>query len=78
MIRTTIYLPEKTHRLMKKLSINAEKPMSQVVTEAVETVYEEDLRDIEAAEKALAEYRKNPKSAVDFEEYLKRRKRGAR
>jgi len=59
---------------MKKLSANSLMPMSQIVVDAVETVYKEDLRDIQDSEKILAEYRQNSKSAVNFENYLNQHK----
>jgi len=73
MKRTTIYLPEKTHRMIRKMSVSSEKPMSRIVIDAVESTYREELKDIADAETALAEYRRNPKSAVDFLEYIKQR-----
>ena len=75
MRRTTLYLPEKTHRFMKKLSASCERSMGQIVEEAVDYLFQEELQDIRDAEKALAHYKRNPSSAVSFEDYLKRRAR---
>ncbi len=74
MIRTTLYLSDKIHQIMKQLSVNSSTPMSQIVTDAVKTVFEEDIQDIKEAEKILSEYRKNQKSAVDFEAYVRKEK----
>jgi hypothetical protein len=73
MRRTTLYLPEKTHRMMKRLSARCERSMGRIVEQAVDYLFQEELRDIEDAEKALTQYKRNPASAVSFDDYLKRR-----
>jgi len=75
MRRTTLYLPEKTHRIMKKLSASCDRSMGQIVEEAVDYLFQEELQDIQDAENALALYKKNPAAAISFEAFLKRRAR---
>lgn len=74
MIRTTIYLPDNVHRGMKMMAAANGKSMADLLREALEQVYKDDLADIHAADKSMREYRKNPKSAVSLEDYLAKKR----
>ena len=70
MVRTTIYLPKKLHRAMKILAAKTGVSMAELLRDSVVQAYEEDLVDIRAADEAVREYRKNPKSAVTIEQLI--------
>jgi predicted DNA-binding protein len=74
MFRTTVYLPERVHRGMKQLAAARSMPMADLLRDALEQVYKDDLADIQAADEAMREYRKNPKSAIGLREYLAKRR----
>ena len=73
MVRTTIYLPKQLHRALKMLAARESKSMADLLRESVIKSYKEDMADIDAADEAMREYRKNPKSAVTIESYLAKR-----
>lgn len=74
MFRTTVYLPERVHRGMKQLAAAGNMSMADLLRDALEQVYKDDLADIQAADEAMKEYRKNPKSAVSLRDYLAKRR----
>ena len=74
MKRTMIYLPEEIHQGLRKLAFEANTSIAELVRQAVEMVYGEDITDVEDMEEDLAKYRANPESAVDLERYLSQRK----
>jgi len=74
MIRTTIYLPEHIHRGMKMMAAANGKSMADLLREALEQVYEEDLADIQAANEAMKEHRKHPNSDISLRDFLAKRR----
>lgn len=74
MIRTTIFLPKKIHRALKMLAARESQSMADLLRESVVQTYKEDMADIRAADEAMREYRKNPKSAISFEDYIAKRR----
>ncbi len=74
MKRTMIYLPEQTHQGLRKLAFEAHTSIAELIRQAIEIVYGEDVADVQDMEEALAEYRANPESAIDLERYLHQRK----
>ncbi len=74
MKRTMIYLPEQTHQWLRKLAFEANTSIAELIRQAIDKVYGEDLTDIQDMEEELAEYRANPESAVDLETYLRQKK----
>lgn len=74
MKRTMIYLPDETHRGLKKLAFEADSSIAELVRKAVDTLYGEDIEDIQVMEEEIAKYRANPKSAIDLNEYLRQKK----
>ena len=74
MKRTMIYLLEPTHQGLRKLAFEANTSIAELIRQAVEIVYGEDITDIQDMEEELAKYRANPESAVDLEAYLRQRK----
>ncbi|MFC1957284.1 hypothetical protein ACFLX0_00495 [Chloroflexota bacterium] len=74
MKRTMIYLPETTHQGLRKLAFEANSSIAELIRQAIDIVYGEDVADIKDMEEELAKYRDNPESAVDLERYLHQRK----
>ncbi len=74
MKRTMIYLPEETHQGLRKLAFEAHTSIAELIRQAVDMVYGEDITDIQDMEQELAKYRAHPESAVDLEGYLRQRK----
>ncbi len=74
MKRTMIYLPEQTHQGLRKLAFEANTSIAELIRQAIDAVYGEDINDIKDMEEELAKYRAHPESAVDLETYLRQRK----
>ena len=74
MKRTMIYLPEQTHQGLRKLAFEANTSIAELIRQAIDTVYGEDIEDIKDMEEELAKYRAHPESAIDLERYLRRKK----
>lgn len=70
MVRTTIYLSEDVHRGMKMMAAAEGQSMADLLREALERVYKEDLADIHAANEAMKEHRKNPNSGISLRDFL--------
>jgi len=69
-----IYLPEQTHEGLRKLAFEANTSMAELIRQAIDTVYSEDIEDIQDMEEELAKYRAHPESAIELEKYLQQRK----
>ena len=74
MKRTMIYLPEQTHQGLRKLAFEANTSIAELIRQAIDIVYGEDVADIQDMEEELAKYRASPDSAVDLERYLHQKK----
>ena len=74
MKRTMIYIPEQTHQGLRKLAFEANTSIAELIRQAIDMVYGEDIEDIQDMEEELAKYRAHPESAVDLEAYLRQRK----
>jgi predicted DNA-binding protein len=73
MVRTTVYLPERVHRGMKVLAALNGKSMADLLREALEEVYKDDMTDLRRAREAVAGMRKRPETTVALEDLAKRR-----
>jgi len=74
MKRTMIYLPEQTHQGLRKLAFEANTSIAELIRQAIDTVYGEDIEDIRDMEEELAKYRAHPESAIELGKYLRQRK----
>ncbi len=74
MKRTMIYIPEQTHQGLRKLAFEANTSIAELIRQAIDKVYGEDIADIQDMEEELAKYRAHPESAIDLESYLRQRK----
>ncbi len=75
MRKTMIYLPDEVHKNLKRLAVERDTSMAELIRDAAVAVLEEEREDLEDAKKALLEFRRDPSSAVDLEAYHRRRKR---
>ena len=73
MKRTMVYLPETTHQWLKRLAFEADTSLAELIRRAIDTVYGEDIADIQDMEEELAKYRAHPESAINLEEYLRQK-----
>ena len=74
MKRTMIYLPEQSHQWLRKLAFEANTSIAELIRQAIDMVYGEDIEDIQDMEEELAKYRAHPEAAIDLETYLRQRK----
>jgi len=74
MKRTMVYLPDETHRGLKKLAFEADSSIAELIRNAVDALYGEDIEDIRDMEAEIAKYRANPKSAISLKELRRRKK----
>ncbi len=74
MKRTMIYLPEQTHEGLRKLAFEANTSIAELIRQAIDKVYSEDIEDIQDMEEELTKYRAHPESAIELEKYLQQRK----
>lgn len=74
MVRTTVYLPERVHRGMKVLAALNGKSMADLLREALEEVYNDDMTDLRRAREAVAGLKKHPETAVGLRDYLAKRR----
>ncbi|MBI3505019.1 MAG: ribbon-helix-helix protein, CopG family [Proteobacteria bacterium] len=73
MVRTTIYLSEEVHNGLKHLAVERRQSMADLLRRAVEEVYENDLKDLRAAQKAWKTHLKQPEKAVAVREFFSKR-----
>ncbi len=74
MKRTMIYLPEQTHQGLRKLAFEANTSIAELIRQAINTVYIEDIQDIQDMEEELVKYQAHPERAIELEKYLRQRK----
>ncbi len=77
MTRTTIYLPDDLHGGLKHLALERRQSMADLLRQAVEKVYKEDLKDLQAARKAWKAHLKHPEKAVSARSFFAGRPRRA-
>ncbi len=73
MTRTMIYLPEALHRGLKHLAVERNTSLTELIREAVDALYREDLEDLEMGRRRLKEYLTHPEQAVSYAAYRKGR-----
>ena len=74
MKRTMIYLPEQTHEGLRKLAFEANTSIAELIRQAIDTIYSEDIEDIQDMEEELIKYQAHPESAIELQKYLRQRK----
>jgi len=75
MVRTLLQLPEKTHQALKHLAVDRHKSVAELIRNAIDRVYKEDLADIRHAEKLLALFK--PGTGISLENFHHKRNRHA-
>lgn len=73
MTRTMVYLPEGLHRGLKHLAVERDTSMTELIREAVEVLYREDLKDLQIGRTRLRDYLAHPERAISYERYRSRR-----
>lgn len=73
MKKTMIYLPDDLHKNLKRLAVERDSSMAEIIRDAAVAVIEEEREDLEDAQKALKEFRRDPSSAVPLAQYHQRR-----
>ena len=71
MKRTMIFLPSEMHQGLKRLAVERERSVAELIRNAVVQTYKEDLEDIRDAEQELAKYKKG----IDYASYRAKRLR---
>jgi len=74
MKRTMIYLPEQTHEGLRKLAFEANTSIAELIRQAIDAIYSEDIEDIQDMEEELIKYQAHPESAIELQKYLRQRK----
>ena len=74
MKKTMIYLPEETHEGLRELAFENKTSLAELIRQAVDIVYGEDIEDIRDMKEELARYQADPSLAIPLEEYLRQRK----
>ena len=74
MKRTMIYLPEQTHEGLRKLAFEANTSIAELIRQAIDAIYGEDIEDIQDMEEELIKYQARPESAIELQKYLRQRK----
>jgi len=74
MKKTMVYLNEEIHEGLRKLAFENNTSIAGLIRQAIDLVYSEDIEDIKDMEAELARYQAKPGSAVELDEYLRRRK----
>jgi len=72
MKRTMIFLPSEMHHGLKRLAVERDRSVAELIRAAVVQTYKEDLEDIRDAEQELAKY----KRGIDYAVYRTKRLRG--
>ena len=73
MIRTMVYLPDSLHRAVKHLAVERRTSIAKLVTEALETLYQEDLVDLKIGRERLQEYLADPSKVISYSSYRTKR-----
>ena len=73
MIRTMVYLPEALHKAIKHLAVERGTSLAKLVTEALEALYKEDMKDLDLGRERLKAYLKNPDKSVPYSDYRSKR-----
>ena len=73
MTRTMVYLPDELHRSLKHLAVERGTSMAKLVQEAVETLYQEDIEDLQMGRKRLSEYLARRKQVTPYTDYRSKR-----
>jgi len=74
MKRTMIYLPDEIHEGLRKLAFEAGTSLAELIRQAVEAAYGEDIEDMRVMEEEIAHYQARPDAAIDLADYLSRKK----
>ena len=74
MKKTMVHLPEDIHEGLRRLAFEHRTSMAELVRRAVEAAYGETIEDIRDGEAELAEYLKDPSTAISLDDYIAQNK----
>mgnify|MGYP001615927316 FL=1 len=77
MKRTTIFLSDEMHKGLRYIALDHNVSMAELLRNAVENVYKDDLKDILLAREARKEHYRSPKRAVEASGYFHKKKKAA-
>jgi hypothetical protein len=73
MIRTMVYLPDPLHRAIKHLAVEQGTSIAKLVTEALESLYRQDIADLKVGRERLDSYLAHPEKALSYSTYRSQR-----
>lgn len=73
MMRTMVYLPDQLHRNLKHLAVERHTSLTELVREAVEALYREDLEDIRVGQERLQDHLRHPHQSISYATYKAKR-----
>ena len=73
MTRTMVYLPDSLHRAIKYLAIERHTSMAKLVQEALESLYREDIEDLETGRERLTAFLQHSSKASPYSDYRAKR-----
>ncbi len=68
-----VYLPDELHRGLKHLAVEQGTSLAELVREAVEMLFRENMEDLRIARSRLGEYLKHPERAIPYASYRAKR-----
>lgn len=71
-------LSEEQYEVLRALAFEKRTSMAELIRQAIEKTYAEDLADVRDMELELAEHRADPTTSVDYAEYREERLSGLR
>ncbi len=78
MKKTMVYLPNELHEGLRRLAFEHRTSMAELVRRAVQAAYGETIEDIRHMEAELADYLKDPSSAISLDELIAEQKQRVR
>lgn len=74
MKKTMVYLPEDIHEGLRRLAFEHRTSMAELIRRAVQAAYAETIEDIRDAEAELADYLKDPSTAMSLDDFIAQNK----
>ena len=68
-----VYLPDALHKAVKHLAVERRTSIAKLVTEALESLYQEDIEDLEEGRRGLQGYMHQPEKASTYSSYRSKR-----
>lgn len=75
MMRTTVYLPDELHEGLRHIAVEKRCSMADLLRKAASEAYANDLKDVQAAQRAWKKHLKNPAKAIPVREFFRGKRR---